>query len=308
MGNKVTSKDALATGLLLIGSVIWGTVFVVTQIAIDSGLSSTFIMWFKFLIASIILLCLFSKKLRSFSAKEFKCGIIAGFLLFLGFFAQTVGLEYTTPSNNAFITATNVIMVPFITWIVFKQRRPTAKLLIAAFLCFIGVGLLTFSFEKGFLFNAGDALTLLCAVIFACHISYLSISAKRIDVIKLTFLQITVAGIMSLFAFFLFDVKSFTMESFKLGFWPVMYLGAFGTCAAFLAQTFAQKYTSSTKAAIIMSSEALFGSMLSVILGFESFTLNMLIGGMMVIGSVVILEIKFPSFINNEKKKSSMNF
>lgn len=156
MEKLTTSKDTIATGLLLIASVIWGTVFIVTRMAIDSGLSSTFIMCFKFIIASVLLLCLFPKKLRNFSPQEYKYGIIAGLLLFLGFFAQTVGLEYTTPSNNAFLTATNIIMVPFITWIVFRQRKPEGKLFIAACLCFIGICVFTFSFENGFSLNVGD--------------------------------------------------------------------------------------------------------------------------------------------------------
>lgn len=301
MENKIISKETKATGLLLASAFFWGTCYVATQMAVNSGLTSTFIMFLRFFIASGILFCLFPKRLRKFTAQELKYGAVAGAMLFLGFFAQTAGLRYSTPSNNAFITCTNVIIVPFVTWIVFKQGRPKVRLFAAAFICFAGVALLNFSFKEGLIFKPGDIYSLLCALIFACHISYLSISVKKVDVIKLTYLQVILSAVLSLVVFLLLDIKSFSMENLKDGFWAVAYLGSFGTCLSFIAQTFAQKYASSTKAAILMSSEALFGSLLSVILGYELFTLNMLVSGILFIGSVVILEVNISDHVKGKK-------
>lgn len=54
-----------------------------------------------------------------------------------------------------------------------------------------------------------------------------------------------------------------------------------------------------------MSSEALFGSILSVTLGFEPFTLNMMIGGMIVVSSVIMLEIRLSDFVKIVKRINS---
>lgn len=49
--------------------------------------------------------------------RDFKVGVIAGLLNFGGFITQTIGVMYTTPSNNAFISASYVVIIPFIAWI-----------------------------------------------------------------------------------------------------------------------------------------------------------------------------------------------
>lgn len=64
--------------------------------------------------------------------EHLKGGIVIGLFLFLAFYVQTVGLQYTTPSNNAFITASNVVMVPFLWWIISK-KRPSLKIFISSF-------------------------------------------------------------------------------------------------------------------------------------------------------------------------------
>ena len=45
-----------------------------------------------------------------------------GLTLFAGFALQIVGLQYTTPSKNAFLTALNVVIVPFIAFVILKRR------------------------------------------------------------------------------------------------------------------------------------------------------------------------------------------
>ncbi len=42
-----------------------------------------------------------------------------GLALFFAFSLQIVGLQYTTPSKNAFLTSLNVVMVPFIAFQIF---------------------------------------------------------------------------------------------------------------------------------------------------------------------------------------------
>ena len=44
-----------------------------------------------------------------------------GIALFAAFALQIIGLQYTTPSKNAFLTALNVVMVPFIAFLVLRN-------------------------------------------------------------------------------------------------------------------------------------------------------------------------------------------
>ena len=50
-------------------------------------------------------------------------GTILGIFLYLAFVLQTVGLQYTTPSKNAFLTAVNVVIVPFIGFFIVQAKN-----------------------------------------------------------------------------------------------------------------------------------------------------------------------------------------
>ena len=71
-------------------------------------------------------------------------GGLFGVFLFIAYTTQTFGLTGTTPSKNAFLTATYCVLVPFLAWRVF-HRRPDQYNLLAAFLCITGVGLVSLS-------------------------------------------------------------------------------------------------------------------------------------------------------------------
>lgn len=285
------TSEILSDLSLIIVAIIWGTGFIATQMAIDANMSSSLIMVMRFIIATIVLYSIYYKKIKKITKMELKNGIIAGVFLFLAFFSQTLGLVYTTPSNNAFLTATNVIMVPFISWKIMSQK-PSNKVFIAAFLCLIGISFLTYSFENGLVLNIGDLLTIICAFLFACHISYLGYCSSTMKTEKLTFIQMATAAVMSMVIFLLFDFNTVKVANFKEGILPVIYLGLFSTCVAFFIQTEAQKKTSSTKAAVILSTEALFGSLFSIFLGFEDLTINLVIGGIILLTSILMLETK----------------
>ena len=48
---------------------------------------------------------------------------------FYGFAFQIIGLQYTTPSKNAFLTALNVVIVPFIAFVILKKKSVQRELL-----------------------------------------------------------------------------------------------------------------------------------------------------------------------------------
>nr|WP_242850173.1 DMT family transporter [Clostridium polynesiense] len=206
-----------------------------------------------------------------------------------------MGLQYTTPSKNAFLTATNVILVPFLYWIVLR-RTPDKYSIIGAVLTIIGISFLTLE-SSSLALSWGDILTLICALGFALHIISIGYYTKKHHPIKLTILQIFTAFILSVSAML------FTRESFSInykGFISVMYLGAMGTTVTFLLQNVAQKYTNATKAAIILSTEAVFGTLASVIFLGEVLNIKMILGCFIIFTGILIAETKL-SFINSKK-------
>lgn len=275
-------------GLLLI-AIIWGSGFIATQIAIDEGLSTSFIMFVRFTIASVVLGGTFRKDIKEMRKRDIKIGIIAGTLLFLGFSLQTIGLAFTTPSSNAFITATSVVMVPFLSWFAFKEK-PENKVFLAAVICLAGIGILAFASGEGVRLGIGDAFTLLCAIAFALHTVSMGKFAPKMNSNILTFLQITTAAGFSFIMFMLVD-RDFSAFASTKGLLAVLYLAIFSTFIAYSIQTVCQRFASPSKVSIIVSTEALIGSLFSVILGFEPFTYFLLIGGIAIIIAMLIIEI-----------------
>ena len=76
---------------------------------------------------------------------------------------------------------------------------------------------------------------------------------------------------------------------------------------AYFLQTIAQKYTQSTHTAIILSLEAVFGSIISMIVLKELFTMKMIIGCVSILSAILIIELKGSSSSNgsHETKKIS---
>ena len=292
---------------LILVAIIWGSGFVASQMELDANLSSAFIMFVRFAIATIIIGVVFYKDLKANMKKEhLKGGIVIGLFLFLAFYVQTVGLQYTTPSNNAFITASNVVMVPFLWWIISK-KRPSLKIFISSFLCLLGIGILSFNFSTGISFKLGDLLTLLCALLFACQIITTGVLAQKMDAKVVVFLQFAVATVLGFITFMLTD-RNFGAFGSASGMAAVAYLGIFSTCLCYFLQTTAQQHVESAKAAIILATESLFGTVFSVILGYDKLTVNMVLGGLIILISILMTELKLPKKGEKELPEAELLF
>ncbi len=283
-------KNKLADLALALVAVIWGTGFAASQMALDARLSPFQIMTCRFLISSVLMSIIFWREFKKIRLPEIKAGAVIGVFLFLGFAFQTIGLQYTTPSKNAFITATNVVMVPFIYW-VFLKRKPDKYSIAGALLTIVGISFLTL--EGSFNVSSGDLLTLVCALGFAGHIISIGYYTRKHSPIQLVIIQMIVAFVLSVLSLL------YTQDAVPLsakGSFAVLYLGVLSTTVAFLIQNIAQKYVSATKTAIILSTEAVFGTLSSVIFLGESLNIKMIAGCVIIFTAIIITETKL-SFI-----------
>lgn len=279
-------KKTTADLSLALVAMIWGTGFVASQMALDANLYPFQIMTYRFFISSLLMVVIFWKEFKKIRLPEIKAGVIIGFFLYAAFAFQTIALQYTTPSKNAFLTATNVVIVPFLYWIVFK-KKPDKYSMIGAVLTIVGISFLTL--EGSFSINAGDSLTLICALGFAMHISSIGYYSNKYSPIQLTIIQMIMAFVLS--AVSLIFTKDATPLTTK-GSFAILYLGVVSTTIAFLLQNIAQKYTSATKTAIILSTEAVFGTLASIIVLGEKLNSKMIIGCGIIFLAILITETK----------------
>ena len=264
-------KKYMAIAGLILVTVIWGGGFVASDMALDS-LSPFQIMTIRFLLASVLMGGISIRNLKGIKKEEVTAGVFMGAALFIGFSLQIIGLQYTTPSKNAFLTATNVVIVPFIAFLICR-KKVGFRGIIGAVLAIAGVGLL--SLDKDLSLGLGDGLTLICAVGFAFQIFLTSIFVKKYRASVLNFIQMCTAGILSLI--FMIASGQVYFQVTAKGWWSVLYLGIISTTVCYLLQTACQKYVDETKAAIILSMESVFGTLFSVMILHESITLRMIL-------------------------------
>jgi drug/metabolite transporter (DMT)-like permease len=287
---KEKKQEYLAMGALFLVTIVWGWGFVFSNMALEAGLGPAAIMSARFILAALLTGIGFRKTIRAnYRRGQWKCGVLTGSFLFLGFFIQILGLERSTPSNNAFITGAYVVMVPFILWIALK-KKPKPVIFISSFLSLGGVAVLSIDPSGGFSMNMGDLLTLVSALFFALQIVSTGVFAPSVHHLVLVFTQFTTAAILSLAVFLLGD-RDFSGFAGLQGAGSVLFLGIFSTFLCYFLQTYAQRFVSSSKAGIIMGMEALSGTVFSVIIGYDQPNPRMVLGGIMMLGSIILPEL-----------------
>lgn len=285
--------------ILLTTAILWGASYLFIKQAVNAGMPAGLINALRGLIYAGLVYLFFHQIINKMTWTDFRIGFMAGFINFIGYQLQTVALKYTTPGKNAFLTATYVVMVPFVVWIMF-HKRPEIKSYLAITLCVIGMMWLTNIFKSGLNFQFGDILTLIGAFVFALQIVYFGYTATDASPWIVAFMLGVVQGVGGFIYSVFFERGNYTNINWSRAIWPVIILAVFASFGAQTMQIVGQKFTDATAAGLIMMTESMFGSLFSVSLGFEPFTMNLLIGGILIIISILIMQIDF-------SKKSRIN-
>ena len=273
---------------LITTAAIWGSAFAVMKNSV-AIIPPTYLLALRFTIATAGLIIVFSKQVRTIGKSDLICGSILGFVLFISYFFQTYGLAFTTASKNAFITTLYVILVPYLHWAL-NKKKPSKNQIKAAVIAVAGLALI--SLEMDFSVNIGDLLTLVCGVFFACHIVFIDRYTVDHDPVKLTVIQMAIASILSWFVAPVLEGKldvSVITGPTLIG---LLYLGIFSTMISYLLQNVGQKNLSPNTSSIILSFEAVFGLVFSVLILGEVITLKIAMGCILMFLSVLLTEYK----------------
>ena len=187
-------KTVLADLALLLAASLWGMGFVAGDIT--ANLFPTFwIMTVRFLGAALWMGLLFRRAVRQSTREDRRAGVLLGGLLFLAQPLQIIALRYTTPSKQAFLVTTYVVLVPFVSWLVLR-KRPKNKAFAAGALALLGIGLI--SLGGSLRPEWGDVLSLLFALVYSFLIVTTGIFAKKVSPFAMSFYQYLTAGLISL--------------------------------------------------------------------------------------------------------------
>lgn len=271
--------------LLLLAAFIGGGGFISLKYLLDWGYDPFQVIFGRFLMASLCMCIVYRNRLRKITKKEWKVGGVLGGLLAAMFLLMTVGLQYTTPSVNAFLVNIPAVIVPFLCWGVFRQKT-TKNHFIAAFMTLIGVCCL--SLTADFRIDFGAALSLLAAVAFSLQMAFLGNITEDCDSVHIAVTEnITTLAVMTVIVTFTgWDMPAMTLPS--LG--NFFFLGAFCTAAYFALQSMGQQITSPNKAAIIITSESIFAAIFSAILYGERMSMRGYLGCIIIFAAMALAE------------------
>lgn len=291
----IQTKRGIASKIALFGaSIIWGSSFLVVKNSMDSMQPHT-LLALRFTIGSLLLSAIFYKRFRLINKDYFIKGGIIGTLLFIAYSLQTIGITDTTPGKNAFLTAVYCVIVPYLYWLI-EKNKPDKYNILAAILCLGGIGLVSLNSE--FKIQFGDAFTLISGFFYAAHMVALSKLTKEKDPVLLTIIQFGYTAVISWIVALLFEDRPQTLSYTAII--ELLYLAVFATALALLLQTVGQKYTKPAPASIILSLEAVFGVIFSVIFYGEDITIKLFLGFLLIFLSILTSETKW-SFITNSQ-------
>ena len=280
----MTRKEWIADGILTLTALIWGTGFVVMKNTLSS-VPPAAIIAIRYMIAAALTAVLFRRQLKGVAGADVARGALVGLLLALAYIVQTIGLAYTTAGKNAFLTTVYVLLVPFASWLIFRQKLSRRNFL-AAGLMMAGIGCLSLDGESGGL-NIGDLLTILCGVFYAAHIMAVERCQRRTDTYALIVLQFAFAAVFAAGYHLLFE-RGMPMSIRLDTVGGLLYLSVFSTTIAMSLQNIGQSMAPASHASILLSLESVFGALASCIFLGEAVTPKMLLGFAVIFAALVV--------------------
>lgn len=296
---------------ILIATVIWGSAFVAqsastvgpfTYQGVRSMIGAAFLV-------ALSLILDFSAKKRDAGQSVMKWtdktlvqgGVVCGLILFGAMNLQQFGLHNgTAPGKAGFITAMYILIVPVIG--LFFKKKVSPNVWIGIAIAVVGLFLLCMNPEEGFGFSGSDIYVILCAVVFAFHITAVDYYAPKVDGVKLSCIQFIVAGGISCICMFVFEEPK--VSEIVNNTVPILYAGIGSSGIAYTLQIIGQKYSPPTLASLAMSFESVFAVLSQVVVTFIVYlagkgnlvlpTGRELVGCAIMFAAIMLAQFEFP--------------
>lgn len=296
-------QELQSSMLLLLAAAIWGFAFVAQRVGAKYVGSFTF-NGVRFALGSLSLIPLLiyfkskdekADENHNMKSKAIPAGITLGGVLFLAASLQQIGLSYTTAGKAGFITGLYIVLVPIFG--IFLKHRVHINTWVAVVLAVIGLYLL--SVTEGFYISKGDLFEVAGAVFWAIHILLIDYFTKKVNALKLSFIQFATCSILSITVAFFFE--TITIAGLTKAIIPILYGGIFSVGIAYTIQVVGQKHAKPSHAAIILSMESVFASIGGILILNESLGARGYFGCALILSGMLLCQL--PNFTKMELGK-----
>ena len=271
--------------LLILITMFWGGTFLAVQYAVTMS-GPFFFVGLRFATAALAVALLSLKVLRGVTWLEVKAGVAIGVSIALGYSLQTWGLQTISSSKSAFITAMYVPLVPLLQWLCLGRMLMSCLGILLAF-----TGLILLAGPGGDLLvpGEGELITLASAVAIAAEIILISAWAGKVDIRRVTIIQLATASLVAFCAMIPAGESIPTLSPALLG--VGLGLGIFSAIIQ-VVMNWAQRSVSPTRATVIYTGEPVWAGIFGRIAG-ERLPLLALLGGVFIVLGVLVSELKF---------------
>lgn len=280
--------------LILLGcSVIWGSAFVAQSAAMDLGMLPYAFTAVRMLVGAVCLMPFIYLRRRTAlpatregKARLLRSGMLIGVAVAVASCLQQAGLQYTTAGKGAFLTALYILLVPIV-GAAFFHRKTGAW----TWLCLVigAVGLWFLSITEAFTLEKGDALMILCALVFTLQILLVDKFAPDFDPLTLCCLEFLTAGLLSFLPMAIFE--GFGFQNIRPAIWCILYCGIFSCGIAYWLQIVGQRHLPPALASLIMSFESVFGAIFGALILHERMTGRELLGCGLIFLALVLSQV-----------------
>ena len=267
---------------------IWGATFVLVKRALGD-VSTLLFLTLRFSAAAFVLALIFRKSLRASNLrKSLWPGVLAGVCLFGGYVLQTFGLKYTSASKTGFITGLYIPLVPVLSGLFYK-KIPQMSELCGVAAAFAGMALMTVPTDFRDI-NNGDFLVAGCAVAYALHLLVLGRFAGSANLSILIVTQIATGMCLGAGVFWWAEPVRLRWTA---DLWIALVVTSLlATALAFSVQTWAQRFSSPTRTALIFSMEPVFAWVTSYVLAGEVLSRRAVAGAALILAGILLVELK----------------
>lgn len=303
-------KNSTVSSLLcLLAAAIWGFAFTAQKaaVAVPPFMLTAARAWIAgvFLILVILLFDklrgghrkLFSKKGVGVTKKEWIAGLLCGLVLTCATVLQQFGIQETDAGKTAFITALYVVIVPICT--LFIGVKAPLHVWISVAIAVVGFYFLCLT--SSFSLAPSDLLVLLCALVFALHITVIDHFADACDGIRMSCIQFFTVAIVSTVLSLIFESGT-PLSLLSDNLFAILFLGIGSSGIAYTAQILGQKGTNPTVATVILSLESVFGVLGGVIVLGESLSDREILGCFIVFFAVILSQLPVTEWVKRIKK------
>jgi drug/metabolite transporter (DMT)-like permease len=288
-------KEAYGYVLIVLASVIWGTMGIFGKLAFEYGINPITLTALRILISSITMLIpmsLFKRKLLRIESKDLPT------LLIFGVFAvafQRIAYFYTVNLTTATIAAVLFYTYPIFVTIhvsLFFKEKITFSTILAIILTFTGVALVVKAYEASWLSTSLSGLVfgMLTSILFALY--FLLVKRLRNTYTNWTLLLygdgIGTLALAPVLWFSASEIAGYPQQLWVL----VFTIALFPSLTAYLIFSYALKHVESSKGSILSVMEPLSAAALSVTLLGERFEPLQTVGVAFALIGIVLLFYK----------------